>query len=121
MSHLATPRKSEHTLPGHSGSWTLRSAGGNRPALIVWGTSPGDATLDRLARSGLAVITPPLEVPLDDFLDVIREVGLGSVAFAFTETPEGDLPKALDARAIPWLHVNDNWDDVPRWCAGQLQ
>jgi hypothetical protein len=119
--HLATPRKSEHTLPRDSGSWTLRSAGGKRPALIIWGTPPSDATLDRLARSGLAVITTSLDAVLDDLIHAVKSSGLGSVALAFADAPPADLPTRLDEQAIPWLRVTGDWDDLPRWCAGRLR
>lgn len=118
---MATPRRSEHVLPRDSGSWTLRSAGGKRPALIIWGTPPADATLDRLARSGLAVITTSLDAVLDDLIDAVHHSGLGALAFAFAETPPGDLPARLDRQGIPWLHVTDDWDTVPRWCAERLR
>ena len=87
--------------------------------MIVWGAPPApDAVLDRLARAGFAVLTPP---PHADSADLRRALASlpAPVGVAFLEPPVPGLSDALDARGIPWLPVNGNWDDVPRWFAGR--
>ena len=90
-----------------------------RPTVIVWGAPPAsEAVLDRLARAGFAVLTPPPHAGPADL-----ETAAGSfpppVGVAFLEPPGPGLTQTLDARRIPWLPVNGNWDDVPHWFAGR--
>lgn len=116
MSHLATPRQSEITVDGSTCSWTLRSAGGSRPSLIVWGRPPADAVLERLARAGLAVLTPSPQAALSDLLLLVDTLPGEAVGVAAAETPGAELTNAMDVKRIPLLTVTD-WDAVPRWAA----
>lgn len=119
MPHVATPRKSELSIPNASAPWTLRSAGGSRPTLIVWGArAPSDSILDRLARSGLAVLTPPEHATPPDLAAALASVP-APVRVALVETPAADVPKILDARQIPWRRVTSEWDELPGWFTEQ--
>lgn len=116
---MATPRKTEVSIPNASAPWTLRSAGGSRPTVIVWGKpTPLDSVLDRLARGGLAVLTPPEQATRADLFAVLAHLP-APVRVVFSEIPETDMSKSLDAKEIPWRCVNSEWDDVPRWFAGR--
>jgi len=113
--HLATPRKAEFSIPNASAPWTLRSAGGARPTLIVWGKPvPADSVLDRLARAGLAILTAPEHATSAELLAALEMIP-APVRVAFLETPATDVSKSLDAKAIPWRCVTSEWDEVPRW------
>lgn len=119
MPHLATPRQSEITVNGSTCSWTLRSAGGSLPSLIVWGRAPTEAVLDRLARAGLAVLTPSGPASVSDLLLLIETLRGRAVGVATGETPGPDLTKAMEMRKIPLLAATD-WDALPRWFAEHL-
>jgi len=127
--HLATPRKTEHTLEG-GGSWTLRSAGGARPALVVWGDpQPGDPALDRLARAGFGVITPSSAATPPDLVSLLEALPRGALG-GMTLTPVGVLcagpgPDAgaietLEAKRIPWRRTDGDWDGIVSWFAARL-
>jgi hypothetical protein len=77
---------------------------------------PPDSVLDRLARAGLAILTPPEQASADALRAVIESVP-APLRVALVETPEADVPKFLDARGIPWRRVSSEWDDVPGWFA----
>lgn len=86
--------------------------------MIVWGTTPApDAALDRLARAGFAVLTPPPRAGSADLQRALESLP-PPLGVAFLEPPDPDLSKALNAGGIRWLSVNGNWDDIPRWFAG---
>lgn len=129
MLHLATPRKSDHTIPDVPGSWTLRSAGGARPALVVWGAPPADPVLDRLARAGLAVLTAPAGARREDLVAAVGALtrgALGGVPFApvgvaSAEPADAELTQILTERQIPWCDARADWDQVPRWFAAGLK
>lgn len=119
MSHLATPRQSAITVAGSTCSWTLRSAGGSRPSLIVWGRAPAEAVLERLARAGLAVLTHSPQAELSDLLLLVDTLLGRPVGVAAAETPGAELTNAMDVKQIPLLAVTD-WDAVPRWAVEHL-
>lgn len=115
MPHVATPRKSDFSVPKASAPWTLRSAGGSRPTLIVWGApAVSDSILDRLARSGLAVLTPPAHATPADLAAALASVP-APVRVAVVDTPGPEVSQTLDARQIPWRRVTSEWDEVPGW------
>lgn len=116
---MATPRKTDFVIPDASAPWTLRSAGGSRPTLIVWGTrAASDSILDRLARSGLAVLTPPEHATPADLVAALASVP-PPVRVALVETPAADVSKTLDDRQIPWRRVTSEWDELPGWFGAQ--
>ena len=131
MPHLATPRKTEHPIaaPGEPRSWSLRSAGGARPALVVWGDA-ADAALDRLARAGFGVVTPSAGVTPDDLLTLVDQLPQGifggtrlsPVGVLLMESAPGAGPGLeLEAKGIPWRKgTGSDWDDVVRWFAERL-
>lgn len=116
MPHVATPRKSDFPIPNTRASWTLRSAGGSRPTLVVWGTPPAESILDRLARSGLAVLTPPEHATPADLASALASLP-GSVRVALTRSPTADESKALDELPTLWRCVKSEWDELPGWFA----
>jgi len=128
--HLATPRQSEHTLPGTPGSWTLRSAGGSRPVLVVWGTPvPAGDVLDGFARAGFAVVSPSPDVTAAGLVGILDGLSRGLLAGA-TLRPVGvlsvgpaadsQLAQTLDKRRIPWRHETIDWDAALRWFAERM-
>ena len=130
MPHLATPRQSEHALPDAPGSWILRSSGGPRPALIVWGNpAPAGDVLDRFARAGYAVISPSSDVTAAGLVGILDGLSQGALASTVFDTvgllavgqsaPPG-LTKALDERRIPWLNATTDWDAALRWFTERL-
>ena len=130
MPHLATPRQSEHVLPNAPGSWTLRSAGGARPALIVWGSpAPAADVLDRFARVGYAVISPSPDVTPDGLLGILDGLSRGVLAgtvlapvgvLSVGKSADPGLARTFDERRIPWLHATSDWDTALRWFTERL-
>jgi len=128
--HLATPRQSEHALSNAPGSWTLRSAGGPRPALIVWGhPAPAGEVLDRFARAGYAVLSPSPDVTADGLLSMLDELSRGAFAgtaldpvglLAVSQAADPGLARTLDKRRIPWHHASTDWDAALRWFTERL-
>ena len=114
MQTVATPRKTEFPISNASAPWTLRSAGGSRPTLIIWGTPVQESVLDRLARAGLAVLTPPAHATPADLMAVLENVP-APVRVALGGTPSAEVSRLLDAKEIPWRQATSNWDDVPSW------
>lgn len=111
---MATPRKTDFSISNASAPWTLRSAGGSRPTLIIWGTTVREPVLDRLARAGLAILTPPEPATPADLMAALENVP-APVRVAFGGSPSADVSKLLDEKGIPWRRVTSDWDDVPRW------
>jgi len=111
---VATPRKTEFPISNASAPWTLRSAGGSRPTLIIWGTTARESVLERLARSGLAVLTPPEQATPADLMAALENVP-APVRVALGGTPSAEVSKILNAKEIPWRRVTSDWDDVPSW------
>ena len=129
--HLATPRKTEHPLaPNDPRSWTLRSAGGTRPALVIWGEpAPPDSVLDRLARAGFGVIShsPGLTAAdLAALVDGLPRGTLGGTKLApvgvvcVEPNPAAALIQTLEAKRIPWRQAEDGWDGLVAWFAERL-
>lgn len=114
MPTVATPRKTEFPIPNALAPWTLRSAGGSRPTLIIWGTPVQESVLDRLARAGLAILTPPEQATPADLVAALENVP-APVRVALGGTPSADVSKLLEAKEIPWRRVTSDWDDVPSW------
>ena len=111
---MATPRKTDFSISNTSAPWTLRSAGGSRPTLIIWGTPVPESVLDRLARAGLAILTPPAQATPADLTAALESVP-APVRVAVGGTPSADVSRLLEAKEIPWRQVTSDWDDVPSW------
>ena len=114
MPTVATPRKTDFSISNDSAPWTLRSAGGSRPTLVIWGTTVRESVLDRLARAGLAVLTPPEQATPADLMAALENVP-APVRVALGGTPSAEVSKLLDAKEILWRRVTSDWDDVPSW------
>ena len=111
---MATPRKTDFSISNASAPWTLRSAGGSRPTLIIWGMPVPESVLDRLARAGLAILTPPAHATAADLMAALENVP-APVRVALGGTPSAEVSKILNAKEIPWRRVTSGWDDVPSW------
>lgn len=114
MPTVATPRKTDFSISNASAPWTLRSAGGSRPTLIIWGASAHESVLDRLARAGLAILTPPEKATPADLIAAL-ESAPAPVRVAFGEPPTAEVSRILGTKSIPWRQVTSDWDEVPRW------
>jgi len=82
--------------------------------LIIWGTPVQESVLDRLARAGLAILTPPEQATPADLVAALENVP-APVRVALGGTPSADVSKLLEAKEIPWRRVTSDWDDVPSW------
>lgn len=112
---MATPRKTDFAIANASAPWTLRSAGGSRPTLIVWGSpAPAESILDRLARAGLAVLTPPERTTPADLVSALASVP-APLRVALVEPPTAEVARSLDVSKIPWRRVTSEWDELPGW------
>jgi len=108
----------------------LRSAGGTRPALVVWGDpQPSDPVLDRLARAGFGVITPSFTGTPPDLatlLDGLPRGALGGISLTPVGVlcvgtgPGAGLPETLETKRIPWRRADDDWDGIVGWFAERL-
>lgn len=106
----------------------VRSAGGDRPAVVLHPVVP--ALAERLARAGFAVISLDGDTP-DDLATVLAAVGRGELGFRATAVGilcwgtggSAAAEAAATASGVPWLALADEadaGDAAVRWCSAHL-